>query len=51
MTVSSDLDEIGSDGVVDELIVFGYELVEAFLDDLSRGQHMHQWRNIHETRT
>ena len=34
VSVSGDLNEVGCDGVVDELVVFGYELVEAFLDDL-----------------
>lgn len=34
VSVSSNLDEIGSDGVVDELVVFGDELVEALLDYL-----------------
>ena len=34
VSVGSDFDEIGSDGVVDELVVFGDELVEALLDHL-----------------
>lgn len=34
MSVSCDFDQVGCDGIVDELIVFGYELVQAFLDNL-----------------
>ena len=32
--VRGDLDQVGSDGVVDELVVVGNELVQAFLNDL-----------------
>ena len=35
VSMSSNFDEIGSYGVVDELVVFRDELVEAFLDDLT----------------
>lgn len=34
VTVGSDFDEVGSDGIVDELVVLGDELVEAILNDL-----------------
>ena len=34
VSVSCDFDKVGCDGIVDELIVFGYELVQAFLDNL-----------------
>lgn len=34
MSMSSDFDQIGSNGIVDELIVFRYELVQALLNDL-----------------
>ena len=34
MSVRRDLDEVGGDGVVDELVVVGNELVQAFLYDL-----------------
>jgi hypothetical protein len=35
MTVSSNFNEVGSDGIVDELVVLGNELVQALLDNLS----------------
>lgn len=35
VSMGSDFDEVGSDGIVDELVVLGYKLVEAFLNDLS----------------
>ena len=34
VSVGSDFDQVGSDGVVDELVVFRYKLVQALLDDL-----------------
>lgn len=34
VTVSSDFDEISSDSIVDELVVFRNEFVETFLNDL-----------------
>ncbi len=34
VSMRSNFDEVGSDGVVDELVVFRDELVQAFLDDL-----------------
>lgn len=34
VTMGGYLDEIGGDSIVDKLVVFGDELVEAFLDDL-----------------
>ena len=34
VSVSCDFDKVGSDGIVDELVVFRYKLVQAFLDDL-----------------
>jgi len=34
VSVSCDFDQIGCDGIVDELVVFRYKLVQAFLDDL-----------------
>ena len=38
MSVRRDFDEVGSDGIVDELVVFGNEFVEAFLDHLLERQ-------------
>ena len=34
VSMGCDFDQVGCDGIVDELIVFGYELVQAFLDNL-----------------
>lgn len=34
VSVGGDLDQVGSDGIVDELVVLGYELVQALLDHL-----------------
>jgi hypothetical protein len=34
VTVSRDLDAVGSDGVVDELVVFRRKVVQALLDDV-----------------
>lgn len=33
--VRGDFDKVGSDGIVDELVVVGNELVKAFLNDLA----------------
>jgi hypothetical protein len=38
MTMSRDLDKVGSDGIVDELIVLGHQLVQALLDNLPEYQ-------------
>ena len=34
VSVGCDFNEVGCDGIVDELVIFGYELVQAFLDNL-----------------
>jgi len=39
VSMSSHLDEVSSDGVVDELVILGHELVQAFLNHLYRYEH------------
>jgi len=34
MSMGCDFDQVGSNGIVDELVVFRYKLVQAFLDNL-----------------
>lgn len=41
MSVSRNFDKVGSNGVVDELVIFRYELVEAFLNHLHRFSKTH----------
>ena len=36
VSVGGHLDQVRRDGVVDELVVFGHKLVQAFLNDLER---------------
>lgn len=35
VSMSSDLDQVGGDGIVDELVVLGHKLVQALLDNLN----------------
>jgi len=38
MSMGCDFDQVGSNGIVDELVVFRYKLVQALLDDLQDKQ-------------
>jgi hypothetical protein len=38
VSVGCDFDKVGSDSIVDELVVFRYKLVQALLDDLQSEQ-------------
>ena len=50
MAVGRNLDEIGGNSIVDELIIFWYKLIQTFLDDLGERQlTLHKTRSIRPT--
>jgi hypothetical protein len=50
VAVSGNLDAVGGDGVVDELVVFRSQLVEALLDDVVAVQILDEHNNVETKR-
>jgi hypothetical protein len=46
VSVGCNFDKVGCDGIVDELVVFRYKLVQALLDDLQDEQMCFSQRRV-----